>query len=69
MENYKATISTGHVTGYGIGPISNENTLIQFVVKISKKTISFIKRLLSQKVSYNTHRTNDLDKDSTPLFI
>ncbi len=69
MKNYKVHISTGQVTGYGISPISNENTLIKFVIKLNKKLNTWLIQLFSKKESSKTHSPYDLEKDITPLFI
>ncbi|KQC28631.1 hypothetical protein [Flagellimonas eckloniae] len=69
MRNYKVHISTGHVTGYGISPISNENTLIKFVMEIGKKLNTWLRQLFSKKESSKTHSPYDSEKDITPLFI
>ncbi len=34
MKTTSISISTQSVSGYGVGPISNENTLIMLVIKI-----------------------------------
>ncbi len=69
MKNYKVHISTGQVTGYGISPISNENTLIRFVMEISKKLNTWLRQLFSKKEGSKTQSLYDLEKDITPLFI
>ncbi len=69
MKNYKVHISTGQVTGYGISPISNENTLIKFVIKLNKKLNTWLRQLFSKKESSKTHSPYDPEKDITPLFI
>lgn len=67
MKNNNIRISTGNVTGYGIGPISNENTLIKLVVKISKKWKTWFNGLVEQNSIKSDEKK--LKEETPPLFV
>ncbi|MFS4491632.1 hypothetical protein [Maribacter sp. 2308TA10-17] len=67
MKNYNISISEGHVTGYGVGPISNENTLIKFVIKTSKTLNTWFNEFV-KKNSIKPDKKR-LKEETPPLFI
>ena len=67
MRNNTIRISTGNVTGYGVGPISNENTLIKFVITTSKKLKTWFSEFIEKNsVKSDTKRRRE---ETCPLFI
>ncbi len=69
METYKVRISEGHITGYGVGPISDENTLIKFVITIARTLTTCIGQLFLKKKTHNAQKPHQTNRDTTPLFI
>ncbi len=69
MRNNSISISTGNVTGFGVGPISNENTLIKFVLKMSKKLSIWVKQFPSKTRGHSTQKPHQRYEVTDPLFI
>ncbi|RKN81374.1 hypothetical protein [Ulvibacterium marinum] len=67
MKNNTISISTRNVTGFGVGTISNENTLIKFVIMTSKKLSTWF----SEFVEKNRIKSDKkkLREETPPLFI
>ncbi|WP_299429910.1 hypothetical protein [uncultured Maribacter sp.] len=58
MKKYNLKISEGHITGFGIGPITNENTLIKFVLRISEKINIRVRNVLKNYKNFFKNRNS-----------